>query len=135
MAYCRRTDLFGGAWSSSHPNKIVGMAVNFTVGAKSNLLVSAVGGHSILIVNDMLEKSASFSISGQLLTNTGKELLAIANSPPTDIGFLRTVAIRIREDLMSSYGTEMGDGLLKMQVGSAEPEGNRTRFEALFAIA
>ena len=118
---------------AGHPSQIGGLKFDFTVGPSSRVFLLAAGHRGMVVVNDMPEP-ASFSIPGQVLTNTGQQILAIANSPPTDIEFLKKVARNIRADLMSRYQAQISDGLLKVQVGEAQQLGTQAQFTAHFTI-
>jgi hypothetical protein len=65
---------------------------------------------------------ANFSVPGQPLTGTGQELIKIANSPPTDIDFLKKVAQQIMGDLRTKYPDQIGNGQLRVHVATTTPQ-------------
>jgi hypothetical protein len=118
---------------AGHPSQIGGMELNFAVNESSRVLVSAMGNRAIFVINDMAEP-AKFSIPGQVLTTVGKELLPIANSPPTDMEFLRKIARKIYGGFKATYREPVDNGLLTVQVGESRPEGAQVRFTSHFMI-
>jgi hypothetical protein len=118
---------------AGHPSEIGGMEMNFTINESSRLLLSAMGYRAIFVINDMAEP-ANFSIPGQVLTTVGKELLSIANSPPTDMEFLRKIARKIDGGFKATFRGPVDNGLLTVQVGEGRPEGAQVRFTPSFTI-
>jgi len=92
------------------------MRIDWTIAANDQALLAAAGNRAIAITNSMSEP-AKFSIDGQILTTIGKELLPIANSPPTRMDFLQKIARNIYEKLKGAYPTPVEEGLLKVHVG------------------
>jgi hypothetical protein len=78
------------------------MEITYTINANGTAILPAAGHRAIAIINNMSEP-AKFSIPGQVLTTIGKELRPIANSPPTDMEFLRKVARNIYRYFKSAY--------------------------------
>jgi hypothetical protein len=115
---------------AGHPSQIGGMKMDFTIPANGRALLLAAGHRAIAIINDMSEP-AKFSIPGQVLTTIGKELLPIANSPPTDMEYLRKIALNIYGSFKASYRVPVDDGLLSVQVAEV---GARSQFTSSFTI-
>jgi hypothetical protein len=112
---------------AGHPSKIGGMEMSYTIPANGRAVLTAAGHRAIAIMNDMSEP-AKFSIPGQVLTNIGKELLPIANSPPTDMEFLRKVARNIYGRFKAAYQVSIDTGLLNVQVGEVQQVGAQPQF-------
>jgi hypothetical protein len=115
---------------AGHPSKIGGMEMKYSVPTNGTGLMLASGHRAIAIINHMSEP-ATFSIPGQLLTTVGKELLPIANSPPTDFEFLRKIARNIYERFKGAYPAAVETGLLAVQVGEVDA---RSQFTSSFKI-
>jgi hypothetical protein len=69
-----------------------------------------------IAIENSMPVPAKFTLQGQILTSSAPELIRIANSPPTDIEFLKKVARNINTDLRTEYATEMDKGLLQVHV-------------------
>jgi hypothetical protein len=65
-----------------------------------------------------------FTIAGQVLTTPARELVKIANSPPTDIEFLKNVAKGIHTALRQLHATDIEGKLLAIRVIATTPVGD-----------
>ena len=118
---------------AGHPNQIGGMQLDLTAPADNKILLPAAGNRALMIINTLSEP-AKFMIPGQVLTTIGRELLPIANSPPTDFEFLRKVAGNIYGTLKTNFPKPIENGSLTVQVGEVQAEGAQMRFLSNFTI-
>jgi hypothetical protein len=119
---------------ASHASRIGGLQLDIKASPNSNFLLTASSHRGILVVNEMSE-AGEFSVGGQLLTSTGRELLTIANPPPIDMDFLKIVAQQINVDLKNKYRTQADNGLLKVHVVTTELAGlDQTRYSVVFTV-
>jgi Protein of unknown function (DUF2806) len=118
---------------AGHPSQIGGMRIDWTIAANGQALLAAASRREIAIINNMSEP-AKFSIAGQVLTTLGKELLPIANSPPTAMEFLRKIARNIYASFKSAYPAAVENGLLKVHVGEFVQVGAAHQFTPHFTI-
>jgi len=86
-------------------------------------------------VDNRSAKEVKFAIPGQVLTTSGRELLPIANSPPTELEFLKTVASQIYSALRGSHGDDMDAGLLSVHVVSTTVTDNQNfQYQNIFTV-
>jgi hypothetical protein len=99
---------------AGHPSQIGGVQLTSTIrpGAHGLYLASHLG----ILINNNSEREVGVAIPGQVLTASARELAPIANSPPTDIEFLKKVASDIYSNLRGDFGDEMDAGLLAIHV-------------------
>jgi len=90
---------------AGHPSQIGAMMLNGTIAPNSQDLFKA--SHRGVVVENQTREPVEFSIGGQVLNSSAHELTEIANSPPTDIEFLKKVAQQIYSDLRGKHATQM----------------------------
>lgn len=90
------------------------MSINYPVepGQKRLLMATDLG----IVVENNTKHDAIVSIPGQTLTTPARELKKIANSPSTDIEFLRNVAKQIYMGLQQQHPADMDNRLLAIHV-------------------
>jgi hypothetical protein len=106
---------------AGHPCSIGGMSFPLTVMPSSRGALMA--SHRAVLVDNKMQQSVDIRISGQLLTGTGRELLKISNSPPTDIEFMKAFAKVIDTQLRGAHGAAMDNGLLVVHAVDVFPMG------------
>ena len=111
---------------AGHPNEIGGVTLNVTVQAKAKHLVSA-SNRGIMIEN-LMDQPVEFSIAGQPVTSSARELAVIANSPSTDTEFLKKVAQTMYGELKSKYAKDVEEDRIKVHMVRTIPEGTDERF-------
>jgi Protein of unknown function (DUF2806) len=116
-----------------YASQIGGLQLKLSVPPTTTGLYKA-SHYAIAVVNQMSEP-ANFSVPGQPLTSTGRQLISIASSPPTDIEFLKKVAQQIMDDLRSRYSAQIANGLLKVHVATTTPlDGDRVTYNSVFTV-
>jgi hypothetical protein len=111
---------------AGHPSRIGGMVMNYTVQPTQKYLLQ--GSHRGILVQNDTQEIINGSIPGQVLTTIARELVEIANSPPTDIEFLKKVAAQIHRELRNKHGAEIESKRLTVhvvtcQVAATNPDG------------
>jgi hypothetical protein len=99
---------------AGHPSMVGGMVMNYTVQPTQKCLFQ--GSHRAILVQNDTEEILNVSIPGQALTTIARELVKIANSPPTDIEFLKKVAAQIHKELRNKHGAEIENKRLTVHV-------------------
>lgn len=113
-----RMEEFGLA---SHPSQIGGLAWKVGVRPNSNFLMEA--SRLSLIVQNSTPHEVTFTIPCQMLSTAAKELILIANPPPTDLEYLKEVAQVIFESIRETRANELLAGQVRVVVGMLLPVG------------
>jgi hypothetical protein len=103
---------------AGHPSPLAGMAINCSSQPGQKLLLLA--SHRGIIIQNDTQQIITVKIPGQVLTTPARELMEIANSPVTDIDFLKNVAKRIHTELRNEHAGEMDIRRLTVHVATTE---------------
>jgi hypothetical protein len=90
---------------AGHPARSGGMVLNVSSLPGQTLLLMA--SHRWIIIQNDTQQIITVTIPRQTLTTPARELMAIANSPPTDIEFLKNVAEQIHTELRNEHAVAM----------------------------
>jgi hypothetical protein len=115
---------------AGNPSRYGGVQMNLTAVPNNATLFDA--SHGAIMVINQTPEVVTFSILGQVLTGTGRELIKIANPPATDIEFLKNVAQQIMDNLRSVHSAQIESGQLKVQV--VTPTQYQGAFNVIFAV-
>jgi hypothetical protein len=116
---------------AGHPSRIGGMALNVTVEPNSKALCNGIG-LGILIENKTGNR-VTFPISGQPVSTSARELIPIANSPKTDLDFLKAVAQNVYSHLQGAHGADVENGSISVHVVATHLIApNSYRYELVF---
>ena len=111
------------------PTVFGGMEVRHFIDAGQKRLFLA-SHRGILLENET--GGLDVALSGQPITRLGRELISIANSPATDVEFLKQVATVLQGKLRELYAAEVDNGRIKLHVVSTEPvEGGQIKYEII----
>jgi hypothetical protein len=99
---------------AGHPSMVGGMVMNYTVQPTQKCLLQ--GSYLGILVQNDTQEILNVSFPGQVLTTIARELVKIANSPPTDIEFLKKVAAQIHRELRNKHGAETESKRLTVHV-------------------
>ena len=106
------------------------MEVRHIIGAGQKLLFLA--SHRGILLENETDGAVDVSVQGQPVTRLGRELISIANSPATDVEFLREVVIALQGKLRERHAAEVDNGRIKLHVVSAEPvEAGQIKYEII----
>jgi hypothetical protein len=118
---------------AGHPSRIGGMSLTITVNPQSAhvLRASRLG----IIIENSTADTLVCSVPGQAITSTGRELVRIANSPATDMEFLKKVALNIRNELRDKHAAKIDDGFVKVHIGVITPvDETQVRYHVIFTV-
>jgi hypothetical protein len=99
---------------AGHPTRIGGMAWTVTVAPNSDVL--CLGTENGILVRNRTDREFGFSIPGQLISETGRELIPIAYLTPTDVEFLKEIATGIHTSIRGSNQADVEAGLIPVHV-------------------
>jgi hypothetical protein len=117
---------------AGHPSKIGGMVMNLSVRPTEKTLLLA--SHRGILIENNTKEIVKWTIAGQVLTTPAQELVKIANSPPTDIEYLKNVAKGIYTELRSVHATDIDGKLLAIHVVATTPVGdNQFKYDVIYA--
>jgi hypothetical protein len=116
---------------AGHSSIIGGKVFNYDVPPVQPYLLSAIH-RGIIIVNNT-KKNITVRISGQALTTPARELVRIANPPPTDIEFLKNVVKKMHTDLRREHADDMDNKLLTIHIVATAPAGeNKVNYNIIY---
>ncbi len=99
---------------AGHPSPIGAMGMKWSVQPGDKVILPA--SHLAILVENNTQQSVEFSLPGQALTTSAHELVKIANSPPTDVLFLKNVAKEIHTQLRQRHASDMDSRRLTIHV-------------------
>jgi hypothetical protein len=102
---------------ASEPNLFAGLVWKFQVLPNQNVMLPA-AGLGILIVNETT-REIKFELEVQVLTTPARELMKIANPPPTNFEYIKSVSQIIFEKIRNAgFAKEIvNDGTVAVQAG------------------
>jgi hypothetical protein len=114
---------------AGHPSRIGGMVMNYEVqpGQKRLLMAS----HRGILVENNTQQQLNVQVAGQMLTTPARELAKIANSPPTDFEFLKSLAKKFYLELHDKYAVDADAGLLAVRIVSIQETSDMPTGETL----
>jgi hypothetical protein len=111
---------------ASSPNSIGGLAWSGTIGAGNKMLIH--GNARGILIENHTSTEVKFSIPCQVLSKPAKELIKIANAPPTPLEFVREVGQLVIDQLNGTRGEEVRSDMIVVQCGTVHPEGTGVRY-------
>jgi hypothetical protein len=92
--------------------------------------------HLAILVENNTQYSVKFSLSGQALNTSAHELVKIANSPPTDLLFLKNVAKEIHTELRQRHASDMDSKRPTIHGITIAPDGvDQVRYNIIYTEA
>lgn len=111
---------------AGHSSRIGGMSYNVNIDARQKHAFVATGFG--VAIENRTDHVVSAPMVGQILTQPGKELAKIANPPPTDIKFMKNVAVGIKNHLGAHYSADVQGDLIQVFVCRVERIDNAVRY-------
>ncbi len=93
---------------AGHPNEVGGMAAKVNVKPKDSTYIGAC--RSGILIQNKTDKAPLIQIPGQVISDTARELLPIANPKLTDFEFLKEMATLVYGLLRPAHAEEMDKG-------------------------
>ena len=116
---------------AGHPSPIGGMEVKYSIQPREKLPLLA--SHRAILVENDTQQTVTFALDGQGLTISARELAKIANSPPTDIEFLKDVAKDIHTGLRKAHAADVDGKRLAIRVIATTPVGeSRFKYDIIY---
>ena len=116
---------------AGHPSHIGGMQLNVTVSAKMNRVLPAI--QRGLVIENKTDHEIEVFIPGQPVRKAALEIAPIANSPATNLEFLKRVAEQARADLKGRYTKETESGELRVHVANTNDLGEgRVQYQVVY---
>jgi Protein of unknown function (DUF2806) len=100
---------------AGHANPTGGFSMRHVIFPGKSVKINA--SRAAISIHNQTTHTVDFSIGGQPLTSSAKEIIPIANLEQTDFALLRQVATDIFSDLSGKYGGDVNAGLIKVLVG------------------
>ena len=89
-----------------------------------------------LVITNNGQNEITFRLQGQVLTTSVRELVGIANPPPTNVEFMKKVARQLFAQLREQYLQEMQRGEIVVEVATVTPlGGGQYRYQGFFTPA
>jgi Protein of unknown function (DUF2806) len=99
---------------AGHPSSIGGMSIKVLLPPDASQVLE--GRNRAILVQNNSASELGFSVGGQIVSSVGMELLPISNCQTTDIEFLKSVGLKIHNDLLQKHPEDCEKGRISVSI-------------------